>query len=185
MADITDIGQIIGVISAAYPNWNPTDYTAEVYFQTLSDLPADELKAATLHCISEAGRKFAPSVGELRGAVSELRGYTANVPSSYQAWQEVQRQMVENGGDYGIPVWSNPIVGQAVRAMGWRNLRMSEDQTADRARFLQCYEQFVERATRDDMLLPEVRGYIEMNGAKVIAPADQMKQLSEKLSVTK
>jgi len=185
MADERDIAQIIGILSAGFPNFHPTELTAELYYQTLSDIPSDELKAATLHCISQAGRAFAPSVGELRGAVAELRGYVAGVPSSYQAWQEVQRQMLENGGDYGIPVWSSPIVEQAVRAMGWRNLRMSEDQTADRARFIQCYEQFVERATRDDMLLPDVRGYIEMNGARVLAPADQIKLLSEKLSVRK
>lgn len=184
MANPIDIAQIISIMSAAFPNWHPTELTAEVFFQTLSDIPTDELKAATLHCITENGRKFAPSVGELRGAVQELRGYVSNLPTSYQAWQEVLRQIADVGY-YGTPSWSHPIVEKAVRAMGWRDLCMSENAVADRARFIQCYEQFAERAARDDMLLPEVRGYIEMNGAQVLAPADQMKLLSEKLSVKK
>ncbi len=179
MANITDIAQIIGIISAAYPNFNPSELTAEVYYQTLSDIPSDELKAATLHCIAEAGRKFAPSVGELRGAVGELRSYKANLPGGYQAWEEVQRQILENGGDYGKPVWSNPVIERAVKMIGWRNLRMSEEATADRARFLQCYEQLSERVLRDEMLLPEVRGYLEVNGAKILAPLEQIKQLAE------
>ena len=182
MADQTDIAQIIGILSAAFPNFNPTELTAEVYYQVLSDIPSEELKMATRHCIAEAGRKFAPSVGELRGAVGELRGYVANVPSSYQAWQEVLQQ-INDVGSYGTPKWSNPIVEKAVRAMGWRNLCLSEEQTADRARFIQCYEQFEERAGREEMMQPAVRGYLEVNGARVLAPADQIKRLSERLGV--
>lgn len=185
MADPLDIAQIVSIISAAYPNWKVTELTNEVYYQTLQDVPAEELKAAVLHCISQNGRQFAPSVGELRGAISELRGMSANVPPSYQAWQEVQQQILENGGDFGNPVWSHPLVEEAVRRIGWRNLRMSEDQTADRSRFIQCYEQLTERATREDMLLPEVRGYIEANGARLMAPADSIKLLADKWSVKK
>lgn len=181
MSNQTDIAQILSVISAAYPNFVVTEKTVEVYWQILSDIPADELKAATLHCISESGRKFAPSVGELRGAVGELRSLSYNVPSSFQAWQEVQKQINDNGGDFGKPVWSHPLVVKTVEAIGWRTLRMSEDQTADRARFIQCYEQFQERAQKEDLLIPEVRGYIETKGGKVLAPTDQIKQLTGKM----
>ena len=185
MASQADIAKIVALLSAAYPNWNVTEYTVEVYYQDLKDIPTEELSLAAQHCRSEAGRKFAPSVGEIRGAVSELRGLASNVPASYQAWEEVQRQILENGGDYGNPVWSHSIVEEAVRRMGWRNLRMSEDQTADRARFLQCYEQLRQQVGREEMLLPEVRGYIEANGARLLAPAESIKLLTGKMSVNK
>jgi hypothetical protein len=181
MADIQDIAQIIGILSAAFPNFKPSELTAEVYYQTLSDIDSGELKAAVLHCISQSGRAFAPSIGEIRGAVAELRSIASNVPASFQAWQEVQQQILVNGGDYGTPEWSSPLVEEAVKRMGWRNLRMSEDQTADRARFLQCYEQIVERATKQEMLLPQVAGYIESKQLNAL-PAGQIKQLSERLS---
>lgn len=183
MANEEDIAQIVGVISAAYPNFNVSPQTIEVYYQTLNDIPADELKAAALHCIAETGRRFAPSVGELRGAVGQLRNYIANVPGAYQALEEVRRQIVDNGGDFGNPVWSSPLIERAVNMIGWRELRMCNDgDAATRARFLQCYEQLLERAARDGMLLPEVRGYLEVNGARLLAPAEQIKQLSERLS---
>ena len=181
MADKMAIAQIVGVISAAYPNFNPSPQTVDVYYQTLKDLPEDELKAAALHCVSEAGRKFAPSVGELRGAVSELRDMATNLPSSFQAWQEVLRQF-NLTGSYGTPEFSHPLITRAVNSLGWRELCLSENQVADRARFIQCYEQLQERARRDDLLLPEVRGYIEEHGARLPAPVDQIKQLAERWS---
>jgi hypothetical protein len=175
-----DIAQIIGILSAAFPNFKPTELTAEVYLQTLADISSDELKAAVLHCITQSGRAFAPSIGEIRGAVAELRSFSASVPSSFQAWQEVQKQILINGGDYGKPEWSSPLVEEAVKRMGWRSLRMSEDQTADRARFLQCYEQIVERATKQEMILPQVAGYIETKRTESLA-SGEMKQLAEGL----
>ena len=178
MCNQTDIAQIIGMLSAAFPNYKVSEYTPSVYYETLKDIRSDELKAAVLHCVSQPGRAFAPSIGEIRGAVGELRKYSANLPSSYQAWQEVLTQMRENGGDHGNPVWSHPLVERAVKTMGWRELRMSENQTADRARFLQCYEQLSERAEREDLLLPEVRGYLEVNGAQLPAPAEQIRRLA-------
>lgn len=180
MATSIDIAQVIGIISAAYPNFNPTELTAEVYYQTLSDIPSEELKAATIHCIAEAGRKFAPSVGELRGAVAELRGMSSNMPSSFQAWQEVLQQ-VGAVGSYGTPSFSHPLVKRAVDALGWKNICLSEDATADRARFIQCYEQLRERTQNEEMLIPEVRGFIEANGARSLAPSESIHLLADKL----
>jgi len=185
MATPTDIAWIVSVMSAAYPTWNPTELTNEVYFQSLHDLDPEELKMATMHCINEPGRKFAPSVGEIRGTVAELRAMTVNLPSAYEAWQEVITQLRDNGGDFGKPVWSHPLVERAMKSIGWRELRLSENQTADRSRFIQCYEQLVDRVSREDIMLPEVRGYVEVNGARLLAPADQMKLLTDKLSVNR
>ncbi len=183
MAEYEDIAQIVSVISAAFPlTFNPTELTVETYFQMLQDVPADELKAATLHCIGELGRKFGPSVGEIRGMVAELRKLISNTPSSYEAWQEVIEQMQINGGDFGKPVWTHPLVERAVRILGWRNLRLSEDMTADRARFIGAYEQLLTRSTNEEMMLPEVRGYIESKGGVLrLAPASQIKLLADKL----
>jgi len=180
MANPNDILQIINVMLAAFPNFKPSELTPEVYMQTLGDIPTEELKAAVLHSMSESGRAFAPSIGEIRGAVSELRSYAANVPSSFQAWQEVLKQF-SVAGSYRVPEFSHPLIDRAVRALGWRELCMSENQIADRARFIQCYEQLLSRAQKDDMLLPDVRGYIQANGALLEAPATSIKLLADRL----
>jgi hypothetical protein len=179
MANRQEIELMIAKLSAAFPNWKVNAYTIQVYLEDLSDIDSEELDLAVKHCRTQPGRAFAPSTGEIRGAVSELRVMARNIPSSFEAWQEVGRQISINGGDFGKPFWSHPLVQKTVEAIGWRNLRMSEDQTADRARFIQCYEQFQERAGKEDILLPEVRGFIEAKGGRLEAPADQIKRLSE------
>jgi hypothetical protein len=179
MATEKDISVIVTMLSAAYPNWNVTPYTVEVYYQDLKDIPSNELQIAAQHCRSEAGRKFAPSVGELRGAVMELRRSSLNIPSSYSAWEEVRVQIIENGGDFGKPAWSHPLIERAVKSIGWRELRMSENQTADRARFIQAYEQITERAEKENMLIPEVRQHLLNNGAKLLTVSESIKQLTK------
>jgi hypothetical protein len=182
MATKQDIIKILGVISAGYPNFSPSEQTVEVYWQVLSDLPSDELKAACLHCISESGRKFAPTVGELRGAVGELRGMSSNVPSSFQAWNEFKRVVVSSS--YNNPQWSHPLIERTANLIGMREYGRSDvdDEPSWRARFIQCYDQLQSRAERENLLLPEVRGYIEANGGRMLAPVDQMKQLAERMT---
>lgn len=182
MATRPEIELMIAKLSAAFPNWKVTAYTIQVYLEDLQDIDSETLDAAVKFCRTEPGRAFAPSTGEIRGAVGKLRGMASNVPSSYQAWEEVCGQIRINGGDFGNPVWSHPLVEKAMQMIGWRNLRMSEDQTADRARFIQCYEQLQERAERENLLLPEVRGYIETNGGRLLAPIDQIKRLTERMT---
>src|SRR5262245_27624223 len=116
---------IVNLIGEAYPNFNPTKKTISVYCELLKDIPTEELRAATLSCLAEAGRKFAPSVGEIRGKVIELRGYIANVPESFQALQEVTQKILEIGS-YRTPEFSHPLIKQAVNALGWRHLCLSE-----------------------------------------------------------
>ena len=178
MATEKDIAGIVAQLSAAYPNWNVSPYTVEIYYQDLKDIPTDELMMAAQNCRSEAGRKFAPSVGELRGAVMELRRSTMNIPSAYDAWQEVLKGMVERIG-YDAPEWSNPLVDKVVRSLGWRNLCMSESQASDRMRFIQAYEQLTERAEKEQMLIPEVRAYLEDRGAQLLNAPAQIKQLTK------
>lgn len=181
MANEKDIAGIVALIGAAYPNFNPTEHTVEVYFETLRDIPADLLKTAALKSIAEPGRKFAPSVGELRGAVGEIQRAVSGVPSSYQAWQEVMQAMLEVGS-YRTPEFSHPLIAETVRVMGWKNLCLSENAVADRARFIQAYEQLAERADNDAMMLPQVRGYIEENSGRLL-PSTSIKMLVDKWSV--
>jgi hypothetical protein len=183
MATKEDIKVIVAKMGAAFPNWQVTAFTLQVYFEDLKDLDGEQLRLAADMCRTENGRKFAPSTGELRGAVSRMTQMSSNAPDSYQAWREVCRAITDYGYT-GTPEFSHPLVTEAVKRMGWRNLCMSEDQVSDRARFVACYEQLQERAETETMLLPEVRGYIEVHGGKMLeAPASQMARLTDKLKV--
>ena len=181
MASREDVAKMVVVMSAAFPNWKVNEYTVDVYYTDLKDIPAAELMAASQMCRTEAGRAFAPSTGEIRGAVMDIRRRSMNQPSSFEAWQEVQRQIVDVGS-YGTPEFSNPLIRKTVDSLGWKALCMSENQTADRARFIQSFEQFSERAEKEMMLTPELKGYIEEHGGNLLEAGNEVKQLSERLS---
>ncbi len=52
-------------IAAAFPNSKPDKMTMQIYFELLHHVPSDELKKAVDTCISEPGRAFPPTIGEI------------------------------------------------------------------------------------------------------------------------
>jgi len=184
MASEKDIAMLVTKLSAAFPNWKPNEYTTEVYYQDLRDIPADELEAAAQYCRAQTGRQFAPSTGEIRGAVSELRKLSTSTPTAYQAWEEV-RVFIRDNSPYIEPRWSHPLIDKVVRVFGMENLRQSENTMSDRMRFIECYEQFSQSAEKEEMLIPEVRGYIESTAGKLLAPMSQIALLADKKTVKK
>lgn len=156
MADASDILQVLSVISAAFPNFQERQNTPEIYLQLLGDLSAQELKAATLACCGEPGRAFAPSVGELRGAVMEIRRQVRGIPSPLEAWGEVRDALAS-----GQEKFTNPMIQKVVDLLGFRYLRMSEEIMADRAHFLKEYERLIHEQMRLDVQLPQVTSYVQ------------------------
>jgi len=174
MATEEQTAVLVAMIGAAYPNFKATEMTFDVYYQTLKDLDYDLLEAATLHAIAQPGRAFAPSVGEIRGAVSDIMQHSSHMPSSFEAWNEFLQQ-ARAVGHMGKPQFSHPLVAKTVQVMGWKELCLSENQVADRARFVQAYEQLADRASRDMVMLPSVQGYIDTH------PMDVIKMLADKM----
>lgn len=190
MATEKEIQTIVAKLSAAFPNWKTNAFTIAVYVEDLSDIDSETLNAAARMCRTEPGRAFAPSTGEIRGAVGKLRGMVTGQPSSYEAWQEFRHIVVT--GNYRLGTcakedsaqFSHPLVEKAAKTIGIRAYGQSntDEEMSWRARFIQCYEQLQERAERENLLVPEVRGYIETNGGRFLAPADQIKLLTERMT---
>ena len=57
----------------------------------IGHIPGDELQAAAAACVTESGRAFAPSVGEVMGAVMRLRAQATGLPSAAEAWEQINR----------------------------------------------------------------------------------------------
>lgn len=193
MASQIEIAQIVNMIAAAYPHFSEkvTQQTVDVYYELLKDLPADLLKAATLQCCAEAGRKFAPSVGELRGAAVELQVKAQGVPSALEAWNETctahYRKVDENnlffrdGQVYTVDPdahqWSSPLVEKVAKMLGWPDFPDPDNESVDRAHFLKQYDAELSRFTSSVIELPEVTRYIES------AAGTQVKQLAERIKI--
>jgi len=148
------------VLGLAYPsfakenNAEAIGQTLRLYWRLLKDVPVESLQQAALRHI--ASSKWFPQIAELRAAAFVLDA--PEQQTAIEAWGEVTAAM--SNTDYycyidhcRVPVFGNPITNRLVDSMGWRNLCHSEDGTADRARFVQAYDQ-LEARQRNEGALP-------------------------------
>lgn len=97
-------------------------------------------KAAVLRLC--ATRKFLPTISELLAEINAA--HVGPRRSGLEAWGDVMRA-VSRFGAYRDPEFTDPHVTATVRAMGWQEICASENQVADRARFVDAYEQISAR----------------------------------------
>jgi len=146
--------KVLKMLGAAYGKDNIEPETAELYVRLLSDIDDRTLEQSCLEHISKS--QWFPKISELRKSAACMRLSIRNVPSSYQAWQEVNDGIVRYGHS-NEPQWSHPLVTQTVGSLGYYNLCMSTNQVADRARFLEAYADFRDRYIDDESTLPEIK----------------------------
>ena len=80
-----------------------------------------------------------PSPGRIIKAVKSIQ--MAGIPSAEKAWTEVLVKL----DPYKRPEWSHPLIGEAVRCMGYVELCRSENPGMDRAQFLKIYNNLLDR----------------------------------------
>lgn len=129
--------------------------TRALYREFLADLPYAAGDAAVRRLIATSKRL--PRIAELRVAISiYLHG---RAMAGGEAWGEIRR-LAEKYGAHRTPRpdWtisggrrldSEPTVMAVIDAIGWRVICLSEDQTADRARAIELYEQLASRVSVD------------------------------------
>lgn len=192
MSTQIEVSQVVALIGSAYPNFSATKETVSVYYELLKDLDADLLKTAALQCCAEAGRKFAPSIGELRGAATSLRARAQRIPSALEAWDEVckapQSEEIKTVSDeadketgryiiYVTPYkWSHPLVRKVAKMMGWPEFP-GENESTDRAHFFRQYEIEVMRYSETETELPAVTNYLTRARTDALPMGEALKQL--------
>ena len=140
-----EAAKVVAMLKAAFPHQPfPTD-SARVYIEFLLDLDVDAALRAVRRLIAEPGRRFMPTIGEIRGAALDV---VAPVPLPEEAWGEVVQQ-IHAEGYYGRPRFSHPVIYQAVEAIGWREICLSEEPGVVRAHFMRAYETLRQRYVHD------------------------------------
>lgn len=113
--------------------------TMAVYRGMLADLEYPVANAAVERLLATA--KFMPTISEIRDVALTLMSDEQRAGGS--AWGDVL-EAVSKFGAYRVPgtdfQFSDPVTATCVNAMGWRNLCLSENQIADRARFIELYD---------------------------------------------
>lgn len=140
-------------LKSAYttPNFLPDEYSVKVWYKFLEDLPCDLATMAVQKYIST--NKFPPTIADIRGMVADMM-------TGSNDWSESWKQVTRFISLYGIPNESkaydsmDEYTREAVKRLGWKNLCMSQNQTADRANYRMVYET-ITRERKDQLSVPE------------------------------
>jgi hypothetical protein len=163
MATLAEITAIWDILDLMYPGFSKGRTTKDmkavlvIWCEMLAPFPVEVLKLAAKQHIATS--KYPPAISEIRSiAISIMQPPRL---TGMEAWGEVGREMRRVSGVYGTPQFSDPLIEKVVREMGWRNLCTSEMPAADRARFIEAYDQIQGRQQREQETLPEIRALSE------------------------
>ena len=133
------------------------------YRRFLADLDYPSACTAVEQLIATS--EFLPTVAKIRAAVVELE--LGPQRSGGEAWSGVLRE-VGRTGVCRQPTFEDPVTAQAVRGLGWQAICNSENQVADRARFIELYDQLAARVRRTEVTanLPATRRFAELKSAE-------------------
>ena len=144
-----------------YPRENllPNDKAMELWFMQLQDIPFQVVEAGLQKwvCLN----KWSPSISDIREMASSISN--GELPDWSEAWEEVQKSIRRYGSyraDEAINSLS-PLAKQATMRIGFINICMSENPSADRANFRIIYEQLAERKKKDAQIGDPIKALIE------------------------
>lgn len=163
--------KLVAVLVAAFPNSKLTDDTVGIYVRMLADLDYPAANAAVEKLLATS--KWPPTVAEIREAAVSL--HVGEVKSGGEAWGAVLRAIGRYGRNRTPGVdfeLGDPVALETVRAMSWRELCDSENQVADRARFIELYDTLAGQSRRKQLSegLPAMQRFRALQ-------ADQQRQL--------
>lgn len=134
--------KLLAMLFAAFPvetrNVTPEEAraTARVYARGLADLDSATAAKAIDRLIMSSERL--PVIAKIRAMCVEIAH--GRKRAGGDAWGDVVAAIRRVGGHRPAPAFDDPLVARAVAALGWRDLCLSENPVADRARFVQLYE---------------------------------------------
>lgn len=167
MATKAEVIQLMTALSLAWPRYELRDETFDVYYEILKDIPTEALTEAAKQIMAEA--TFFPAISEWRKAAFDILTRRLQIPSQFEAWEEVIEKAARIG-HYQVPEFSHPLIARSVECCGWRQICLSEEPEFERNHFYKVYESFRTRAQEEFRMLPDVRRAIGL-------PANQSSRL--------
>ena len=177
MATKPEVAKIMGVMAMAWPRYELKAESITVYSKILADVSPEILELAAKHLMATC--TFFPSINEWRRASFDIMINKPSIPSAFEAWAEVLRE-IEKTGSYRIPTFSHEIIQRSVECLGgWKYICLTENLEYDRAHFFKIYESLESRAEDDLRMLPDVKA--EM-GNHALDTGNPIRQLAAKLT---
>lgn len=128
----------------------PNNQAMELWFMQLQDIPYPVAEAALNKWVTT--NKWSPSIAEIRELSAEIKN--GRLPDWGEAWDETCKAIKRFG--FYRPKEAleslSPLTRETVNRLGFTNLCMSENPTADRANFRTCYEIVAKREQQAQIL---------------------------------
>jgi hypothetical protein len=150
---------MLRLLAAAYPTqrqrMSPDDVLAmaAVYIAGLADLDADRVRAAIDRLVKSS--RYIPTIAEIRAAAVDVAHGARRLGG--QAWGECLALIRR----YGSHRWpgidfevTDPILLTTIRSLGWFDLCASDNPHADRARFIDLYDQLAQGERKEAAIAP-------------------------------
>jgi len=135
-----------------YPRENllPNNQAMELWFAQLQDIPYKVAEVGLNKWVSL--NKWSPSIADIREMASSIAH--GELPSWGDAWEEVLRAIRQYGSYRPVEAMNSlsPLARKATERIGFRNLCVSENISADRANFRMIYEQLADRERKEAQL---------------------------------
>lgn len=169
--NIEESAQLVGTVLVSYPSQGSKLNDAQqiamarVWMEMLGDFTYAQCNAALRLLVQT--RQFMPTIAEIRSAVLDLE--RGPVTAGGDAWGDVLAAMKSKGAhrtpgiDFTFP---DVTTARCVQRLGWRDLCLSENTVADRARFIELYDKLATETRREKQ-------------APVLAAAREQRELGE------
>ena len=154
---------VLDLLLETYPRAVLKEGTLAAYQGMLADIPDETLLAAVKEQIRT--NEYFPTIAAIARSAAVIETGIGSLPSAMDAWGEVCEHMRK--GEQMQPKFSNPFIDQIVTDMCWYNLRISENQTADRARFIEAYDAKIAKALRNCIVPAAVRELTARNAREL------------------
>lgn len=141
-----DAAELVAILADAFPSARVTERTCQVYEAMLVDLDQSTAQRAVARLVATS--KFLPTIAEIRAAVVD--GQHGPRRLGAEAYGDVLAE-IRRVGTYDLPTFSDPLVAECVRQMGWEALCRGTNDAADRARFVELYDGLSVRARADEV----------------------------------
>lgn len=148
---------------AAYNDPAKVANTAEVWTMLLEDLPAPLVLAAVKkHCLTS---KFPPTIAEIRDAATVTVRPDLQV-TPMEAWGEVTKAIRRFGyyREEDALASLSEQTRSVVKAIGWKDICVSEEPDIIRGQFRRAYETMATRRKEEALLPTEFRHQLETIG---------------------
>jgi hypothetical protein len=139
---LSEVTEIVMTLLAAYPNRDMSAHTSDVYERSLRDLDRDVAHAAVERLIRTC--RFLPSIAEIREACEVTQH--GHRRTGEEAWADAMKAVRYVGQYRPMPRFRDPIVTEALKLWGsWEDFASCDHSAADRARFIQLYDELAKR----------------------------------------